>query len=548
MGFVAKLSAAAPSDAFLRLRTTHRSGNHAEPMLKVRDSETGLWSAFYLRAAAGAQIRSDPYRRSFAFLAETSRAGKRLAALPHLRDADFLWQACENQLGVALPSNHAHVLVVNEQEALGQGTVAASADGRLVVDWRLSDEVEGAIRRNLDRLAAYTGATLTLPDGSLRDRLWSAAHHSGTCRISADVETGVIDADLRVHGAQHVYVCDGSILPSTGASNTGLTIAALAHRLAERLNGERRFSAASPTQGRLLISGATGAVGRMMRSRLADLDIDWHELDLRHPETGTSTRPGAGVLLHLANAHQSVADNVKLQERAAAAMAAADIEQVIVPMSAATFESTGPAGPKSTAENFGFTYAGTDSYSVGKLAAERFWLDWQAAKPGRTLALIYVPTIMGPRSQWTRKIANHAPDKILIVPQLERLLAVSETDLVEGLARLAKDGVADGVSRHFVLSPSTSLAQSILSDRGHGVTVLRLPRPVWSMMEFSGRSPLIDKALTAARTVADRMLRPFGYAIVPISARYLDLFRRQSDMAATIEAAAQSSRADYRCG
>src|SRR4029079_9147116 len=91
MGFVAKLSAAAPSDAFLRLRTTHRSGNHAEPMLKVRDSETGLWSAFYLRAAAGAQIRSDPYRRSFAFLAETGRAGKRLAALPHLRDADFLW-------------------------------------------------------------------------------------------------------------------------------------------------------------------------------------------------------------------------------------------------------------------------------------------------------------------------------------------------------------------------------------------------------------------------------------------------------------------------
>ncbi len=336
MGFVAKLSAATPSDAFLQLRAKDRLGNHAEPMLKVRDPQTGLWSAFYLRAAAGAQIRSDPYCRSFAFLAETGRAKKHLAALPHLRDADFLWQACENQLGVALPSNHAYVLVVNEQEAMGQGSVGASADGRLAVDWQISDGLEGAIRRNLERLASHTGAALTLPDGSLRDRLWSAAHHSGTCRISASVETGVVDADLRVHGAQRIYVCDGSVLPSTGASNTGLTIAALAHRLAERLNGERRFGAES-AQKRVVISGATGAVGHMMRARLADLDVDWREVDLRRPETGTGERVG-GVLVHLANVHQSIADNIKLQKRAAAVMEAAGIEQVIVPMSAATFE------------------------------------------------------------------------------------------------------------------------------------------------------------------------------------------------------------------
>jgi hypothetical protein len=154
MGLVAKLSATAPSEAFLRLRAKGRSGNHAEPMLKVRDPRTGLWSAFYLRAAAGSQFTSDPYRRSFALLAETDRTKKHLAALPQLRDADFLWQAFEDQFGVALPSAHAYVLVVNEQEATGQGTVSAAADGRLVVDWRISDDVEGAIRRNLNRLAA----------------------------------------------------------------------------------------------------------------------------------------------------------------------------------------------------------------------------------------------------------------------------------------------------------------------------------------------------------------------------------------------------------
>jgi choline dehydrogenase-like flavoprotein len=82
-----------------------------------------------------------------------------------------------------------------------------------------------------------------------------------------------VDQDLRVHGTQHVYVCDGSVLPSTGASNTGLTIAALAHRLAERLRGEPRREP-SPQRKSLLISGTTGAVGRMMRARLAGLGLD----------------------------------------------------------------------------------------------------------------------------------------------------------------------------------------------------------------------------------------------------------------------------------
>jgi hypothetical protein len=211
---------------------------------------------------------------------------------------------------VALPSSHAYVLVLNEQEAMGQGTVRADDNDRLTVDWRISDAVEGAIRRNLDRLAAYTGAELILPDGSLRDRLWSAAHHSGTCRIASDADTGVVDQDLRVHGTEHVYVCDGSVLPSTGASNTGLTIAALAHRLAERLRGEP--SRGSPQRKSLLISGATGAVGRMMRARLAGLRLDWRDVDLRKGAIGASERLEGAVFLHLANAHQSVEENIRL--------------------------------------------------------------------------------------------------------------------------------------------------------------------------------------------------------------------------------------------
>ena len=47
MGFVAKLEAARPSDVFTRLRRNTGLYARSESMLKIRDRETGLWSAFY---------------------------------------------------------------------------------------------------------------------------------------------------------------------------------------------------------------------------------------------------------------------------------------------------------------------------------------------------------------------------------------------------------------------------------------------------------------------------------------------------------------------
>jgi hypothetical protein len=56
---------------------------------------------------------------------------------------------------------------------------------------------------------------------------------------------------------------------------------------------------------------------------------------------------------------------------------------------------------------------------------------------------------------------------------------------------------------------------------------------------LSQRNGIVDKALSAIRVLTDRLLRrTLGYAIVPVSPRYLHLFRSQSDMADMIEAAA----------
>ena len=64
--------------------------------------------------------------------------------------------------------------------------------------------------------------------------LMKVTHQVGSLRM-ATTGNGVVDEDLRVGGLENLYVCDGSILCSSPAANPGLTIAALAERLADHL-------------------------------------------------------------------------------------------------------------------------------------------------------------------------------------------------------------------------------------------------------------------------------------------------------------------------
>src|SRR5262249_60484316 len=127
------------------------------------------------------------------------------------------------------------VLAVSEQEAFGQGSVAENEMGEILLEWNISDAVVSSIGRSLDLFAKWAGGSLTRADGDLRNRLWTAAHHSGGCRIATDPCHGVVDDNLRGHGTDRIYVCDGSGLPSTGASNNGVTIGSLGLRRAAHI-------------------------------------------------------------------------------------------------------------------------------------------------------------------------------------------------------------------------------------------------------------------------------------------------------------------------
>jgi choline dehydrogenase-like flavoprotein len=83
------------------------------------------------------------------------------------------------------------------------------------------------------------------------NRIWEAAgaqdtltidryaHLVGGCRMGTRPEESVVDADHRAWGVPNLFIADGSVMPTQGSANPGLTIMALASRLAERLDAKR---------------------------------------------------------------------------------------------------------------------------------------------------------------------------------------------------------------------------------------------------------------------------------------------------------------------
>ncbi|MFZ0594234.1 MAG: GMC family oxidoreductase [Bryobacteraceae bacterium] len=69
------------------------------------------------------------------------------------------------------------------------------------------------------------------------------AHLVGAARMGSDAGSSVVDKYGRTHDVANLFVCDGSILPTQGSANPGLTIQALAARAADYLisQGQKIF-------------------------------------------------------------------------------------------------------------------------------------------------------------------------------------------------------------------------------------------------------------------------------------------------------------------
>jgi choline dehydrogenase-like flavoprotein len=92
------------------------------------------------------------------------------------------------------------------------------------------------------------------------------AHLVGAARMGADPRTSVVDKFGRSHDIPNLFVCDGSIMPTQGSANPGLTIMALAARTADYLisqgstifTSDRREMTVPPVRRKLAPPGTYG--------------------------------------------------------------------------------------------------------------------------------------------------------------------------------------------------------------------------------------------------------------------------------------------------
>lgn len=105
--------------------------------------------------------------------------------------------------------------------------------------------LEGGARNVYTMLHGYTELSTEadvqkLETGVLRaeDVDCMAFHPLGTCRIGSSPETGVVDIHNKVFGYEGLYVCDGSVVPTSLGVNPQVTIMSFATRLAFHLLGK----------------------------------------------------------------------------------------------------------------------------------------------------------------------------------------------------------------------------------------------------------------------------------------------------------------------
>ncbi len=210
-------------------------------MLLVNE-EDGLEVSFQLRPSATIR-RASTRKRVFTVVNDLRRQmWNPVHYVRLLTHWDDVLDILSFKFGIRLPTRHYSIMMLAQMPTTSErsiwGEAAADGVGTVVMRrWQLDDAYVATLRRAVDafvkRLGSVVKSARIFPDWPAT--IQTAAHHSGTARMAASAESGVCDADARVFGTSNLWVCDGSLIPSSGIANTGLTIGALALRLGNRL-------------------------------------------------------------------------------------------------------------------------------------------------------------------------------------------------------------------------------------------------------------------------------------------------------------------------
>jgi choline dehydrogenase-like flavoprotein len=106
-------------------------------------------------------------------------------------------------------------------------------NGEVVLDWKKTNtRAHDLLVTRLKQAMRKAGWPITLARGFPKSK---PSHQCGTARMGADPATSVVDANLKAHDLDNLYIVDASVLPTSAAVNPSLTVAALALRAGEHI-------------------------------------------------------------------------------------------------------------------------------------------------------------------------------------------------------------------------------------------------------------------------------------------------------------------------
>lgn len=156
--------------------------------------------------------------------AHTMISGRGLWGIELRREmAKYIHQAGLKIVGEVLPQEKNRVELTDETDEFGLRIP------RVIFSYGEEDKklYEHAIRFMSTALEAAGGKDIwSEPD---------TAHLAGTCRMGSDPKDSVTNGDGRSWDIPNLWICDGSLFPTTGGVNPSLTIQALACRAGDRI-------------------------------------------------------------------------------------------------------------------------------------------------------------------------------------------------------------------------------------------------------------------------------------------------------------------------
>ncbi len=127
-------------------------------------------------------------------------------------------------VGEMLPDERNRVTLADETDQYGL-KIARISYSWLDNDRRMVNHALKQMRMSLDAIGAK----------DIFEQKDDTNHLAGTARMGFDRETSVVNADCRSWDIPNLWVCDGSVFPTTGGVNPSLTIQAIALRTADRI-------------------------------------------------------------------------------------------------------------------------------------------------------------------------------------------------------------------------------------------------------------------------------------------------------------------------